>query len=236
MTTSRPGAGYGCRVEERIGEFVRTWWLESARRRPCSCRRRRGARPRGPGRRQPWPRVVPALRRRPDGDPAPLREAVPVRGAGGHGPRGRPDRLCHHGAPGHGRLRCDLPAQPRVVAVRASRPALVGDGAAAAPRHRRGGGLAGRQDDRCGDRLPVDLLHHLLGGKRFRHRARSAGARGGGSGRAARNRAGDGSDARRGRGAPADRTRAPRRDRPLGFGDDRAGGSGAPAPAARSGA
>ena len=29
MTTSRSGAGYGCRVEERISEFVRTWWLES---------------------------------------------------------------------------------------------------------------------------------------------------------------------------------------------------------------
>ncbi len=29
MTPSRPGAGYRCRVEERISEFVRTWWLES---------------------------------------------------------------------------------------------------------------------------------------------------------------------------------------------------------------
>ena len=86
------------------------------------------------------------------------------------------------------------------------------------------------------DRLPVGLLHPLLGSERLRHGPRGTGAGGGGPGAAARDRAGGCGAAGRGRGAPAHRTRAPRRDRALGLGDDRAGGRGAAAVAPRAGA
>ena len=98
------------------------------------------------------------------------------------------------GRAGHGRLRRDLPALPRRLAVRPSRPALVGGGAAAPPRHGRRGRRAGRPDDRRQLSSSRGIFFTLFWGASVFVTAREEHAQEAEDrARAARNRAGDGS-------------------------------------------